>query len=63
MARKKLDLKQVNFKFPTPLVDTIDRVKTDEGMESRTAATKMILMRGLEAMGVDTGLDTVEEAA
>jgi len=32
-------------------------------MESRTAATKMILMRGLEAMGVDTGLDTVEEAA
>lgn len=63
MTRKKLDLTQVNFKFPTPVVNTIDRVKGERGLKSRTAAAMLILTRGMAAMGVDSGLDTVEESA
>ncbi|WOX55081.1 MULTISPECIES: hypothetical protein [unclassified Methanoculleus] len=53
-------LHSIWFKVPTWMLDAIDEVQVSHKLVTRTEAARLIVVRGLDALGIDTS-DVAEE--
>ncbi len=46
-------LRHVGFKVPVWMLDAIDKVQANQKLVTRTEAARLIIVRGLDALGID----------